>query len=99
MKYQTFFCRKLGKMSQILSSAAVIIGALRVKRKCSEMINFCFCFCTISVSSNMPMSLIKDCYTCFKKITRYNETVIDYCVFEYNVDILHLIPISTLAII
>ena len=26
-----FFCRKLGKMSQNLSSAAVVIGALRVK--------------------------------------------------------------------
>ena len=29
MKYHTFF-RKLGKMSQNLSSAAVVIGALRV---------------------------------------------------------------------
>ena len=46
----------------------------------------------------MPMSLIKDCYTCFKKITRYDKTVIDYYVFEYNVDNLHLIPILTLAI-
>ena len=27
-----YFCRKLGKMSQNLSSAAVMIGALRVKR-------------------------------------------------------------------
>ena len=26
-----YFCRKLGKMSQNLSSAAVLIGALRVK--------------------------------------------------------------------
>ena len=26
-----YFCRKLGKMSQNLSSAAVVIGALRVK--------------------------------------------------------------------
>ena len=31
MKYPTFFFRKLGKMSQNLSSAAVVIGALRVK--------------------------------------------------------------------
>ena len=30
MKYHTFFCRKQGKMSQNLSSAAVVIGALRV---------------------------------------------------------------------
>ena len=27
-----YFCRKLGKMSQTLSSAAVVIGALRVKQ-------------------------------------------------------------------
>ena len=26
-----YFCRKLGKMSQNVSSAAVVIGALRVK--------------------------------------------------------------------
>ena len=32
MKHQSlFFFRKLGKMSQNLSSAAVVIGALRVK--------------------------------------------------------------------
>ena len=30
MKYHTLFFRKLGEMSQILSSAAVVIGALRV---------------------------------------------------------------------
>ena len=30
MKYHTYFFRKLGKMSQNLSSAAVVIGALRV---------------------------------------------------------------------
>ena len=30
MKYHTLFFRKLGKMSQNLSSAAVVIGALRV---------------------------------------------------------------------
>ena len=33
MKYHTLFFRKLGKMSQNLSSAAVVIGALRVKKK------------------------------------------------------------------
>ena len=31
MKYHSLFFRKLGKMSQNLSSAAVVIGALRVK--------------------------------------------------------------------
>ena len=32
IKEQTFnFCRKLGKMSQNLSSAAVVIGAFRIK--------------------------------------------------------------------
>ena len=31
MKYHTLFFLKLGKMSQNLSSAAVVIGALRVK--------------------------------------------------------------------
>ena len=31
MKYHTFFFLKLGKMLQNLSSAAVVIGALRVK--------------------------------------------------------------------
>ena len=31
MKYHTLFCQKLEKMSQNLSSAAVMIGALRVK--------------------------------------------------------------------
>ena len=31
MKYHTLFFRKLGKMSQNLSSAVVVIGALRVK--------------------------------------------------------------------
>ena len=33
MKYHTLFFRKLGKMSQNLSSAAVVIGALRVSVK------------------------------------------------------------------
>ena len=32
MKYHTSFFRKLGKMSQNLSSAAVVIGALRVNK-------------------------------------------------------------------
>ena len=32
MKYHTSFCRKLGKMLQNFSSAAVVIDALRVKR-------------------------------------------------------------------
>ena len=31
MKYHTLFLSKLGKISQNLSSAAVVIGALRVK--------------------------------------------------------------------
>ena len=31
MKYHTLFFLKLGKMSQNLSSAAVVIGTLRVK--------------------------------------------------------------------
>ena len=31
MKYHTLFFRKLGKISQNVSSAAVVIGALRVK--------------------------------------------------------------------
>ena len=31
MKYHFYFFQKLGKMSQNLSSAAVVIGALRVK--------------------------------------------------------------------
>ena len=31
MKYHTLFFRKLGKISQKLSSASVVIGALRVK--------------------------------------------------------------------
>ena len=32
MKYHTLFFRKLGKMPENLSSAAVAIGALRVKK-------------------------------------------------------------------
>ena len=32
MKYHTLFFRKLGKIPQNLSSAAVVIGALRVKK-------------------------------------------------------------------
>ena len=33
------FCRKLGKMSQNLSSAAVVIGALRVKVNISHVMS------------------------------------------------------------
>ena len=33
MKYHTLFFRKFGKMSQNLLSAAVVIGALRVKKE------------------------------------------------------------------
>ena len=32
MKYHTLFFRKFGKMLKNLSSAAVVIGAIRVKR-------------------------------------------------------------------
>ena len=32
MKYHTLFFSKIGKVLQILSSAAVVIGALRVKK-------------------------------------------------------------------
>ena len=31
MKYHTLFCRELGKMSQNMSSVAVVIGAFRIK--------------------------------------------------------------------
>ena len=33
MKYHTLFFQNLGKLSPYLSSAAVVIGALRVKKK------------------------------------------------------------------
>ena len=36
MKYHTLFFRKLGKMSQKLSSSAVVIGALRVLNDFAE---------------------------------------------------------------
>ena len=36
MKYHTLFFRKLGKMSQNLSSAAVVIGAFRVNKNFSK---------------------------------------------------------------
>ena len=36
MKYHTLFFQKLEKISKNLSSAAVVIGALRVK------VNYCF---------------------------------------------------------
>ena len=35
------FCQKLGKMSQNLSSAAVVIGALRVKRCLLQLCVMC----------------------------------------------------------
>ena len=38
MKYHTLFCQKLGNMLQNLSSAAVVIGALSVKR---YVVNLC----------------------------------------------------------
>ena len=34
MKYHILFFQKLGKMSQNLTSAAVVTGALRIKRAC-----------------------------------------------------------------
>ena len=37
MKYHALFFRKLGKMSQNLSSAAVVIGALRVNHNAKVM--------------------------------------------------------------
>ena len=37
MKYHTLFFKRLGKMIQNLSSAAVMIGALRVKGKYQEI--------------------------------------------------------------
>ena len=39
MKYHMLFCQKLGKMSQNLSSAAVVIGALRVNPDLSSFEN------------------------------------------------------------
>ena len=39
MKYHTFF-RKLGKIVQILSSAAVVISVLRVKQMVSLFVGF-----------------------------------------------------------
>ena len=41
MKYHTLSFRKLGKMSQNLSSAAVVIGALRVKCSHFSFHNLC----------------------------------------------------------
>ena len=43
ISYLIFF-EKLGKMSQNLSSAAVVIGAIRVK-------NFCFEHCSFNIYS------------------------------------------------
>ena len=39
MKYHTLFFQKLGKMSQNLLSAAVVIGALRVNMKGATDLN------------------------------------------------------------
>ena len=47
MKHHTLFFRKLGKMSQNLSSAAVVIGPLRVKY--TSTINFINCILLISI--------------------------------------------------
>ena len=38
MKYHTYFFRKLGKVSQNLSSAAVVIGALRLAQSVCQTI-------------------------------------------------------------
>ena len=47
MKYHTLFFRKLGKMSQNLSSAAVVIGALRDESTARNNLTFKFIFtCT-----------------------------------------------------
>ena len=47
MKYHTLFFRKLGKLSQNLSSAAVVIGALRVKSTTRNNLTFKIIFtCT-----------------------------------------------------
>ena len=47
MKYHTLFFRKLRKIMQILSSAAVVIGALRVKQVFSK-----YFYNIISLSQN-----------------------------------------------
>ena len=39
-----YFCRKLGKISQNLSSAAVVIGAVRTKTLQCIMFPFCSCY-------------------------------------------------------
>ena len=45
-----YFCRKLGKMSQKLSSAAVVIGALRFN---SALARGNFCYLLISFSNSL----------------------------------------------
>ena len=40
ISYLNYFCRKMGKVSQNLSSVAVVIGALRVKFVFSEPLVF-----------------------------------------------------------
>ena len=42
IKFIPYFCRKLGKVLQNLSSAAVVIGALRVKISVSILIFFLY---------------------------------------------------------
>ena len=52
MKYHTLFFLKLGKMLQYLSSAAVVIGALRVN--CFfEQHNLCLLFTTLLSAENL----------------------------------------------
>ena len=40
MKYHTHFCQNLGEKSQNLSSAAVVIGALRVNTESENLTSF-----------------------------------------------------------
>ena len=49
-----FFCRKLGKMSQNLSSAAVVIGALRVKVQSTLFRTTVFVLRYFEVKLNFP---------------------------------------------
>ena len=50
MKYHILFLPKLGKRSQNLSSAAVVIGALRVKYFALYFITFDVCACVRMLS-------------------------------------------------
>ena len=61
MKYHTLFFRKLGKMSQNLSSAAVviaIIAALRVK----DIVSYKFTNMTIGIIKNCTCECVKHPY-------------------------------------